>query len=116
MRDRDDRALVGLQVPLEPGDGLGVEVVRRLVEEEEIGRREQEPAERNATPLAAGEGRDVAVAFGEAEGVHRAVEVLIEAPGVGAVDPILHCRLLGEERIEVGIGLGERRGDRSEAV
>ena len=114
--DGDDGALVGLQVPLEPGDGLGVEVVRRLVEEQEVGRREQEPAERDAAPLAAGERRDVAVALGEAERVHRAVERLVEAPRVGAVDPVLHLRLLGEERVEVGVGLGERRGDRVEAV
>ena len=114
--DGDDGALVGLQVPLEPGDGLGVEVVRRLVEEEEIGRREQEPAERDPAPLAAGERRDVAIALGEAERVHRTVERLVEAPRVGAVDPVLHLCLLGEERVEVGVGLGERRGDRVEAV
>ena len=113
---RDHGALVGLEVPLEPGHRLGVEVVGRLVEQEQVGRREEQAAERDAAALAAGEGRHVAVALGQAERVHRAVERLVEAPGVGAVDPLLHVRLLGEQRVEVRIGLGEGRGDRVEAV
>ena len=92
------------------------QVVGRLVEQEQVGRREEQAAERDAPPLAAREGRHVAVALGQAERVHRAVEVLVEAPGVGAVDPVLHVRLLGEQRVEVRIGLGEGRGDRVEAV
>ncbi len=35
--DGHDGALVVLEEPLEPGDRLGVEVVRRLVEEKQIG-------------------------------------------------------------------------------
>ena len=116
VRDGDDGALVRLEEPLEPRDGLGVEVVRRLVEEEQVGRREQQAAERHAAALAAGEGRHVAVAVREPERVHRAVERLVEAPRVRAVDLLLHRRLLGEQRVEVGIGLGEGRRDRVEAV
>jgi hypothetical protein len=37
VRDGDDGARELLQVLLEPRDGLGVEVVRRLVEEEHVG-------------------------------------------------------------------------------
>ena len=33
-----------------------------------------------------------------------------------AVDLLLHARLLGEQRVEVGVGLGEGGGDRVEAV
>src|SRR3712207_8102596 len=40
-------------------DRLGVEVVRRLVEEKEVGRGEEQPAERHAPPLAARERRHV---------------------------------------------------------
>ena len=39
MRDRDDRALVVGEEPLEPEDRLGIEVVRRLVEQQQVGRR-----------------------------------------------------------------------------
>jgi hypothetical protein len=52
--DRHDGAGVLGQVALEPGDRLGVEVVRGLVEEQEVGRAEQQAAERDAAALAAG--------------------------------------------------------------
>ena len=42
--------------------------------------------------------------------------VRVERPGVVAVDLLLHLRLLGEQRVEVGVGLGERGGDGVEAV
>ena len=101
---------------LEPRHGLGVEVVRRLVEEQQVGRGEEQPAERDAAPLAARERRHVAVAVGQPQRVHRAVERGVELPGVVAVDLLLHRRLLGEQRVEVGVGLGEGGGDRVEAV
>ena len=54
---RDDRARVLLQGPLEPGDRLGVEVVGRLVEEEQVGPGQQQPAQRDPPALAARQGR-----------------------------------------------------------
>ena len=114
--DGDHGALVVGEEALEPVDGLGVEVVRRLVEEQQVGRGEEQAAERDAAALAAGERGDVAVALGEPERVHRAVERRVERPGVAAVDLVLHLRLLGEERVVVGVGLGEGGRDRVEAV
>ena len=114
--DGDDGALVVGEEALEPRDRLGVEVVRRLVEQQQVGRREEQAAERDAAPLAARERRDVAVAVGQAQRVHRAVERRVERPGVAAVDLVLHLRLLGEQRVEVGVGLGEGGRDRVEAV
>ena len=57
VRDGDDGAGVVREEALEPRDRLGVEVVRRLVEQQQVGRGEQQPAERDAPPLAAGERR-----------------------------------------------------------
>ena len=116
MRDGDDGALVVGEEPLEPEHRLGVEVVRRLVEQQQVGRGEQQAAERHAAALAAGERRHVAVAVGEAQRVHRVVELRFELPRAAAVDLVLDRRLLGEQRVEVGVGLGELRGDRVEAV
>src|SRR5690606_24992650 len=45
--DRDDRALVRLEVLLEPEHALGVEVVRGLVEEQEIGLLQKELRQRD---------------------------------------------------------------------
>ena len=77
---------------------------------------EQKAAERDAALLATGEGRHVAVAVREAERVHGPVERRVERPRVVTVDLLLHRRLLGEQRVEVGVGLGERGRDRVEAV
>ena len=38
VRDGDDGAGVVLEEPLEPGDRLGVEMVGRLVEQQQVGR------------------------------------------------------------------------------
>jgi hypothetical protein len=47
--DRHDGAVVVLQEPFEPVDALGVEVVGRLVEEQQVRAAEQEPAEGDPT-------------------------------------------------------------------
>ncbi len=53
VRHGDDGALVFLEEALEPRHRLGVEVVGRLVEQQQIGRLEQQPAQRDAAALAA---------------------------------------------------------------
>ena len=50
--DRHDRAGVVLEELLEPVDALGVEVVRRLVEQQQIRTAEQQAAQGDAAPLA----------------------------------------------------------------
>jgi hypothetical protein len=89
--DGDDRALVLGEVLLEPGDRLGVEVVGRLVEQQQVGLGEQQPAERDAAALAAGERPTVRVARRAAQRVHRVLEHAVEVPGVGRVDLVLQA-------------------------
>src|SRR5262249_48000562 len=48
--DDQDRTGIVAQVALEPGHRLGVQVVGRLVEQEEIGLLQEEPAERDTPP------------------------------------------------------------------
>ncbi len=71
VRDGDDGARIVLQEPLEPGDRLGVEMVGRLVEQQQIRRLQQQPAERHAAPLAARQRRDVGVRRRQPQRVHR---------------------------------------------
>ena len=106
MGDGDDRAGVLVEEALEPLDRLGVEVVRRLVEEEQVGVLEQEPREGDAPLLAAGQGRDVGVVRRAAERLHRDLDVALDVPGVGGVDPVLERGLLGADRLVVGVGVG----------
>ena len=116
VRHGDDGALVVREEALEPEHRLGVEVVRRLVEQEQVGRGEEQPAERDPAALAARQRLDVAVPLGQAERVHRVVDLVVELPEVGPVDRVLHLRLLGEQRVVVGVRLGEGGADLVEAV
>ena len=108
--DGDDGALVLLEVALEPADRLGVEVVGRLVEQQQVGRGQQQPAERDAAALAAGELGHVGVGGREAQRVHRGVELGVEVPGVDRVDLLLDAREL------VGVLVGVVGGELVEAV
>ena len=118
--DGDDRALVLGEVALEPVDGLGVEMVRRLVEQQQVGGAQQQPAERDAAALAAGERRHVGVGGRQAQRVHRVLDRRVEVPSVGGVDLVLQAgELVGglvgvvggelvealEQRLRLGDGL-----------
>ena len=108
----DDRAPVFLEVPLEPGDGLGVEVVGRLVEEQDVGLHEQEPGQGDAAPLAARKHRDGRFGRRAAQGLHGDLEVVVEVPGVVLVDLLLEPGLLGEQGVHVGLGVAHLVADR----
>ena len=55
MRDEDDRGVERLQLLLEPLEALDVEVVRRLVEQQQVGIAGERAGERGAGQLSAGE-------------------------------------------------------------
>ena len=104
--DGEHGAGVLRQVLLEPEHALGVEVVRGLVEQQEVGLLQQQLAERDAALLTAGEELDLGVARRGAQRVHRLLELRVEVPAVGGVDLVLQLRHLGAERVVVGVGVG----------
>ena len=55
MRDDDEAALIALEVVPQPRDGVGVQVVRGLVEKQGLGTREEDPGQLDPAPLTAGE-------------------------------------------------------------
>ena len=55
MGDDQDRARIIAQMALEPGHALGVEMVGRLVEQQQFRRVEQQLAQRDAAAFAAGQ-------------------------------------------------------------
>ncbi len=95
VRDGDDGAGILGQVPLEPEHAFGVEVVRRLVEQQQVGLLQQNLAQGDAPPLAAGELRHVGVARRQVHRVHGDFDLAVELPGVHGVDLVLHAGLLG---------------------
>ncbi len=104
--DSEHGSRVAGQMLLEPGDALGVQMVRGLVQQEQAGGFEQELAQRDPAPLTAGQLGHVGVAGRQAQRVHRLVELAVELPGVRRLDPVDEGRLLGEEGVEVRVRRG----------
>ena len=92
--DDQDRARIVAQVPFQPGDALGVEMVGRLVEQQQFGLLEQQLAQRDAAPLAARELGDVGIVRRAAQRIHRQIDLGVEVPQVLGVDLVLQLRHL----------------------
>ena len=103
MRDQDHRRVEPLQLLLEPLEVLDVEVVRRLVEQQQVGVAGERARQRGACQLAAGEGsqRTVEVALREAEPAQRRRRSV--APGVAArvLEARLGLRVAPQDRVVV---------------
>ena len=67
-------------MPFEPGDGLGIEVVGRLVEQQQFGLLEQQLAERDAAALTARELVDRPIVGRAAQGVHGLLDLANRGP------------------------------------
>ena len=89
--DDQDGAGVGDEVLLQPGDGLGVEVVGGLVEEQHLGLFEQQAAEGDAAGLAAREGVGHGVVGRAAQRLHGDVDLAVEVPEALGVDLVLEA-------------------------
>jgi hypothetical protein len=124
--DGHDRPRVVAQEALQPGHRLGVEVVGGLVEQQQVGPRQQQPAQRHPAALAAREGGDVGVARRDAQRVHGDLDGAGQVPGAGGLDLRLEVGLAGAQLLVVGVGIGpaghdlvvlaEQRGDLTDAV
>ena len=101
VRDRDDGSEIVLEEPLQPGHRLGVEMVGRLVEQQQVGRLQQQPAEGDAPALAAGQRGDVGIRRRQPQRVHRQLEPRIEVPAVGRFDLVLDLALLVEHLVHL---------------
>ena len=97
MRHGHHRAGIFGQMPLQPVDAFGVEMVGRLVEQQQIGLFQQNFAQRHAPPLAAGKFGHVGIARRQVHGVHGDFDLPIQFPGVVQLDLILHFGLLGQQ-------------------
>ncbi len=73
--DDQDGAGIIAQMAFQPVHALGVEMVGRLVEQQQVGLIEQQPAERDAAALAARELGDVGVVGRAAQRVHRQIDL-----------------------------------------
>ena len=112
--DGHDGPRILLQGPLQPGDRLGVEMVGGLVEQQQVGleSRSRQRATRRRSPP---DSVDIGVAGREPQGIHGDLELAVEIPGTRGVDAVLQMGLLGEQLVEVGVGVAHRRAHLVEA-
>jgi hypothetical protein len=86
--------LNSLQVPFQPVDGFRVQVVGRLVEQQQVRFGKQQLAQRDAAALAAGQIVDRGVGRRAAQGFHRHFHLAFQVPQVLGVDLVLERRRL----------------------
>ena len=113
MRDDDHRAGILLELLLEPVHRLGIEVVGRLVEQEQVGLFEDRLAERHAALLAAAERADDALVVGQEQRVGGLLELAVQAPSVHRVNLVLQLGHAVHRRLHLLVGerLGHAVGD-----
>ncbi len=101
MGDGDDRSGIPLQMLFKPGHGLGIEMVGRLIEEQNIGLSEQEPAQCHAPSLSTRKDFHGCLSRGAPEGFHGHFEARIEIPGIEGVKFLLHLALFFDKAIHL---------------
>ncbi len=93
-------------------------MVGRLVQQQQVGALQQQPAQRNAAPLAARQRIRIGVAWRAAQRVHGDLDGALQFPAVRGVDLLLQLPLLLQQfrHLIVVERLGEARADLVEAV
>lgn len=104
------------QVLLKPEHALRVEVVGGLIQKQQVGLLQQQLGQGDTALLATREVGNGCVAGRGAQGIHGLFELGVEIPGVGGIDVFLERSHLGEEGIEVGVGLRHLEPDRGVPV
>ena len=115
MGDGQHRAGVVLQELLQPQHALGVQVVGRLVKQQQVGRLEQQAAQGHAAPLAARKDIHRRIGVGALQRIHGLGKLAVQVPAVGRVYLVLQLAHLLHERVVVGVGVGHLLADGVEA-
>ena len=89
MGDDQDRAGIVAQMAFQPRHRLGVEMVGRLVQQQQVGLVEQQLAQRDAAALAAGQFCHVGIVGRAAQRVHRLIDLAVEIPQARGLDLVL---------------------------
>ena len=108
--DEDDGGVEVAQVALQPLQRGDVEVVGRLVEQQQVGPGRQRPRQRGAGQLAAGEGRERALGLlaAEAEAAQHGEDAVAPAVAAAVLEPLLGGGV-GVQRLLAGFAGRHRR-------
>ena len=93
VSDGNQSAGILCQVLFQPFHRLGVEVVGRLVKQQDVGLLQKQTAQSHATALASGQVFDQLVVRRTTQRVHGAVQTVVDVPGIGRVKFVLQFGL-----------------------
>ena len=93
MGDGHHRALVIGEETFEPGHGFRVQVIGGLVQKQQIGPAQQQPAERHPAPFAARQGGHVGARRRAAQRLHGDLHPALQLPAVHRLDLLLNFPL-----------------------
>ena len=105
--NRNNRALVLLQMPLQPCHRFRVEVVGGLIQQKDVRLLQKQPAKGHPAPFTAGKLVHHLFGVGAAEGLHCQVQPGVKVPAVGGLDEVLQLRLPVAQLLVVGVGFCE---------
>ena len=92
--DEDHAARIVFEVMLQPIGGLGVEMVGRLVEQQDVGPRKEQLRQRHAAPLAARQVLHAGMRRRAVQRLQRLLHLRVEVPQILPVDDVLQPRHL----------------------
>ncbi len=106
MGNRDDSAAKAVQELLQPVNGFSIQVVSRFVEQEHVGARQQEAAERHTATFTTGEDGHVCIPRRQAQCIGCNFQRVLQVVRIPRLDDVFALGLLFGEFIKVGIGFG----------
>jgi hypothetical protein len=100
VRDHHERRAGVEQERLEPVRDIGVEVVRRLVEQQQVGVGDEQPRERDAAPFAARQLAAARVVAQHAECVQHGLGTVLDVVAAEVLEPFVEPLLFREQLVE----------------
>ena len=101
MGDDQHRTLIVAQRVFQPGDALGIEVVGRLVEQQQFGLFQQQLAQRHTAALTTGKGGHIGIRRRAAQRIEGDLDGAVQFPAIAGINALLQLGLLGEEGVHL---------------
>ncbi len=101
MSNGNNRSFIALEMMFEPCHGFRIQMVCRLIKEEDVGFSQQQTAEGYPPFLTAGQNIDQRVGRRTAQGIHGHVKAGIKIPAIQRVQFFLNLTLTGNEIVHL---------------
>ena len=105
VRHRDDRARVTRKMLLQPLHALGIQMIGRLVQQQNVGFLKQQARKRDPALFSARKVIDDLVRRRTTQRVHRHLDLRSHIPRAERIDLFLQLSLLGRDRVPLGVVL-----------